>query len=139
MPSFIALPIFALIFGEEISVHAEVTYLPGKSGHADKQGLINWVTAFKTKPSMVFVNHGEDEVCASYAKLLHDEYGLETFAPYSGTSYDLAKGEFVEITQGIPVSFAKYSEIRIQAIPCLIQKALISSSGLERVRPLALG
>jgi len=91
------------LFGEEITVNAEVTYLPGKSGHADKQGLINWITAFKQKPSMVFVNHGEDEVCAAYAKCLEEEYGFKTFAPYSGTSFDLAKGEFVEITQGVPI------------------------------------
>ena len=91
------------LFGEEVAVNAEVCFFPGKSGHADKNGLIKWITAFEKKPDLVFVNHGEDEVCASYAKCLHDEYGFETYAPYSGTVYDLLAGQFIEETEGVPV------------------------------------
>ena len=39
------------------------------------------------------------------------------------------------MTQGIPVSSAKYWEMRIHALPWSIQNFLVPSSGLERVRP----
>ena len=91
------------LFGEDIAVRAEIAYLPGKSGHADKAGLIKWITSFDPKPQMVFVNHGDDECCKSYSQCLHDEYGFNTFAPYSGTTFDMLTGEFTEITEGIPV------------------------------------
>lgn len=91
------------LFGEEITIEAEVSFLPGKSGHADKGGLIKWITAFKKKPQMVFVNHGADEVCEAYAKCLVDEYGFNAMAPYSGTIYDLAQGRVTKETTGIPI------------------------------------
>ena len=91
------------LFAEEVAVNAEICFFPGKSGHADKDGLLRWITAFQQKPRLVFVNHGEDSVCQSYAQCLHDEYGLETFAPYSGTVFDLAADAFIETPAGIPV------------------------------------
>ncbi|MGN1003055.1 MAG: MBL fold metallo-hydrolase RNA specificity domain-containing protein [Oscillospiraceae bacterium] len=95
------------LFGEDITVNAEIAYLPGKSGHADKDGLIKWITSFKTKPAMVFVNHGEDAVCAAYAKCLQDEYGFTTSAPFSGSVYDLLAEQYTELTEGIPVAKEK--------------------------------
>ncbi len=91
------------LFGEEVAVNAEICFFPGKSGHADKDGLIKWITAFEKKPQMVFVNHGEDAVCQSYAECLRDEYGFTTFAPYSGTVFDLLTGQFLETPAGVPV------------------------------------
>ena len=32
----------------------------GVSGHADKNGLISWISGFEKKPRKVFVNHGDD-------------------------------------------------------------------------------
>lgn len=81
------------LFGEPIEVNAEIKVLAGISGHADKAGLINWVTAFRRKPNKVFIVHGEDSVCNIFADCLHDEYGYETYAPFSGTIYDLLADE----------------------------------------------
>lgn len=91
------------IFGEEITVNAEIEYLPGISGHADKNGLIDWLGGFNQKPKTVFVNHGEDTSCNEFTKCLNEEHGYNAVAPYSGTSYDLVTGEPVVITEGIPV------------------------------------
>ena len=95
------------IFGEDIAVRAEITNLPGVSGHADKDGLLRWMAGFRTKPAQVFVNHGEDNVCASFARCLEEEHGMKAMAPWSGTEYDLAKGEFVRVTQGVPIERAE--------------------------------
>lgn len=91
------------LFGETIAVRAEVTWLPGVSGHADKNGLLHWISGFEKKPAKVFVNHGDDGACTEFTRCLKEEHGFDAFAPYSGTSYDLAKGEFVTVTEGVPV------------------------------------
>lgn len=91
------------IFGEEITVAAEIQNMPGVSGHADKSGLLDWISGFESKPKKVFVNHGEDEVCESFAKCLREEHGFDAFAPYSGTSFDMLTGEFVDVTKGIAI------------------------------------
>ena len=59
------------------------------SGHADKNGLLEWVNGFKRKPENVFVVHGEDTVCEAFAECLRREYGYAAYAPYSGTRFDL--------------------------------------------------
>ena len=92
------------LFGEEIKVNAEISYLPGKSGHADKDGLIKWIQAFKKKPQTVFVNHGDPEAVEDYAACLRDEYGYNTLAPYSGTCYDLLNAQVIELTEGVPIA-----------------------------------
>lgn len=91
------------IFGETIDVEARIERLDGISGHADKEGLIKWVQAFKKRPEQVFVVHGDDEVCASFATLLRTEYDLKADAPFSGSSYDLAAGQWLKQTMGVPV------------------------------------
>lgn len=79
------------LFGEEIAVQAEVRSLKGTSGHADQQGLINWLTAFEKKPRTVYLNHGNEDAIAELSDQLRQRgYAVET--PYSGTEYDLLSG-----------------------------------------------
>ena len=56
------------LFGESIQVRAEIKKLAGMSGHADKNGLIEWITGFEEKPRKVFIVHGEDSVCAEIGR-----------------------------------------------------------------------
>ncbi|MCR5168861.1 MAG: MBL fold metallo-hydrolase, partial [Desulfovibrio sp.] len=92
------------IFGETIEVKARIATLQGISGHADQTGLLRWIGAFSAKkPDQVFIVHGEDSVCLNYAKKVAEEYGLNVAAPFSGSVYDLAKGEWVKLTEGVPI------------------------------------
>lgn len=84
------------LFGETIEVMAEIVKLEGVSGHADKAGLIKWITSFDNRLKQVFVVHGEDEVSTGFAKCLCDEYGLSAVAPYSGAEFDMISGRFVK-------------------------------------------
>lgn len=77
------------LFGESVGVRADIRQLPGLSGHADKNGLIEWVNAFEKKPDRVFVVHGEDSVCNLFTECLKIEHGQNAYAPYSGTRVDL--------------------------------------------------
>lgn len=82
------------LFGEPIQVRAEIRQLAGLSGHADKEGLLEWINAFKEKPKKVFVVHGEDSVCTAFAECLKIEHGQRAYAPYSGTVFNLLSNQF---------------------------------------------
>ena len=92
------------LFGEDIAVHAEIKTLPGISGHADNEGLMKWASSLKSKPQKVFVTHGEDSVTELFAERLHNELGYDAYAPFSGTSFDLLTGEFIEETTGTRIA-----------------------------------
>ena len=91
------------LFGEPIQVRAQIRKLVGMSGHADKDGLIDWINGFKEKPRRVFVVHGEDSVCTSFAECLKAEYGYHTYAPYSGTVFNLLTDKLEYEAKPIPV------------------------------------
>ncbi len=84
------------LFGETIEVKAQIMKLDGISGHADQDGLIRWLQSFDPKPQQVFIVHGEDNVCDTFADKLNKEYGYNAVAPYSGACYDLLRNELVK-------------------------------------------
>lgn len=90
------------LFGDEIIVKAEICSMHGTSGHADKQGLLNWIDSMKEKPKVIFVNHGEAQSCEDFKDTLIG-LGFNAIAPYSGCEFDL-------ISQIIKESKPIYSE-----------------------------
>ena len=78
------------LFGENVEVNARIATLVGISGHADKNGLMNWLDGFSSKPSHIFVVHGEDTVTDSFAGAITERFGIPAFAPFSGGCVDLA-------------------------------------------------
>ena len=97
------------LFGEAVAVGAEIRQMPGISGHADVNGLMTWIKAFKEKPEKVFVTHGDDEVTEIFARRLQEELGLDSMAPFSGTVYDLANNTCIYEAQGIKITKASVS------------------------------
>lgn len=94
------------LFGEDISVAAEVRVLPGVSGHADRDGLLAWMEGFAEKPGRVFVNHGDDASCTSFVETLK-RLGHNASAPFSGAVYDIAADEVLDWPEGVPAQKAK--------------------------------
>lgn len=90
------------LFGETIDIRATVTTLQGLSGHADKNGLLEWIEGFETKPKKVFVVHGEDSVCSSFTECLMVEHGIKAYAPYSGTTFNLISNKLEYEADPIP-------------------------------------
>ena len=89
------------LFGEDIAVNAEISSLHGTSGHADQMGLLNWVKGFATCPGTIFVNHGDEDACETFAQLLRTTFpSVEVIAPYSGTEYDLACSKLLFEAEG---------------------------------------
>ena len=87
------------LFGEEIAVNAKIRTLSGTSGHADRDGLLRWISGIRTKPELIFVNHGDEEACEAFRGLL-EERGHRAEAPYSGTEYDLLTGKMTAYAEG---------------------------------------
>ncbi|MBP2031708.1 metallo-beta-lactamase family protein [Clostridium algifaecis] len=74
------------IFGEEIAVNAKIFNLQGLSGHADKNGLFNWLSSFKSKPKKVILVHGDEKASKDFSDLLTlNEYS--TFIPHPGDTF----------------------------------------------------
>jgi metallo-beta-lactamase family protein len=80
------------IFGEQIDVRAAVKKLEGISGHADQEGLVNWLSCFKKKPKHLFVVHGEDRVAEWFAGFITTTLDMPAWAPKPGESFDLITG-----------------------------------------------
>lgn len=89
------------IFGEEISVNARIESIDGFSGHADKDGLLDWVGNFKKKPRNIFIVHGEPEAQEVLAKEIEHRYGIECIVPERGASFAVS-GTVVTKTEVIP-------------------------------------
>lgn len=94
------------LFGEEINVKAEIVQLDGISGHADREGLLTWLLAFKEHPSYVFVVHGNEENTNSFTDLITQEMGFKAKAPYSGSEFDLIRGCWIKETSPVLVDKA---------------------------------
>lgn len=97
------------LFGEPVHVAAKILQMPGISGHADVNGLLDWAKAFEEKPKKVFVTHGEDSVTEIFAKRLTEELGYDTMAPFSGTVYDLLSNECLYEAKGVKIVHASTS------------------------------
>ena len=77
------------IFGEEIAVNARVEYIEGYSGHADQEGLMNFIYSFIKKPKHIFLTHGEEESQDVLEKKIIDEANIPVTIPSFGETYDL--------------------------------------------------
>jgi metallo-beta-lactamase family protein len=63
------------LFGEEVLVKASIHTIGGLSAHADKAGLLEWLSGFKKPPKSTFVVHGEPKAAAAFAASIRDELG----------------------------------------------------------------
>lgn len=89
------------LFGEVIEVKAHIEKIEGISGHADRDGLLRWVGSIMNKPQHVFVVHGDDKVCDTFAGLLEETLSIKASAPFSGSVYDLKEDCFVTTARGV--------------------------------------
>ena len=121
------------LFGEEVHVGAHIQQMPGISGHADANGLMDWIGAFETKPQKVFVVHGDDAVAEIFAGRLREEKGLSSYAPFSGTVFDLASGEFLYEAQGVRLEKKPAQTPKAQRAALAFQKLVAAGQRLMSV------
>ena len=121
------------LFGEPVHVAAEICQMPGISGHADVNGLLDWINAFEKKPKKVFVTHGEDTVTELFARRLREELGYDTMAPFSGTIYDLGENTCLYEANGIPIKKASVSSPKAEKAARAFQKLVALGQRLMSV------
>ena len=79
------------IFGEEIAVNARIEYIEGYSGHADQEGLMNFVYSFIEKPKHIFLIHGEEESQEVLEQKIVTDTKLPVTIPDFGDTYEINK------------------------------------------------
>ena len=111
------------LFGEEITVRAEIIQLQGISGHADKEGLFGWLDHFDPTPQHIFVVHGEEEVAMSFGEAIRERYQTEVSVPLYSETHSLFDGSL--ISEGIVLERPLRRELTEEDTPYgNLQKAL---------------
>ena len=77
------------IFGEEFAVNARIEYIEGYSGHADQEWLMNFVYSFISKPTHIFLVHGEEESQEVLRDKILEGTGIGVTIPEYGETYEL--------------------------------------------------
>lgn len=69
------------IHGQEFNVRARIAQIYGFSGHADRSGLLRWLTNFKQPPRQIFFTHGEEKVSLKFAEHVQRELKWPALVP----------------------------------------------------------
>jgi len=85
------------IFGERIHVNAEIYDLEGFSGHADKDGLLEWISGFKRLSRKIFLVHGEEEAKKALASSIKKDMGYDCIVVEDVSEYNLDADERISI------------------------------------------
>lgn len=84
-----------VLFGEAVHVNAEIYNLEGFSGHADKEGLLGWLSGFKVKPKQLFLVHGELDSKEALAASIKEKLGYDPVVVTGVSEFELKKTEIV--------------------------------------------
>ena len=69
------------ILGQMYKVKARIAKLNGFSAHADRDELLQWLSAIKNPPRQLFVVHGEEEVSSIFAEYVRGKLGWKVSVP----------------------------------------------------------
>ncbi|OPZ71221.1 MAG: Ribonuclease [Firmicutes bacterium ADurb.Bin456] len=69
------------IFGDDITVRADIRNIECYSSHADQAGLLQWLKNFSSLPGEVFLVHGEPDAMEPLARLIRLETDLKVTIP----------------------------------------------------------
>jgi len=112
------------LFGEEVVVNAHIYNLQGLSGHADRDGLFNWVDAMKTKPKEILLVHGDKEARESFKALLSSK-GFKARVMQQGDTYG--------IDEKIESPASKESKLKDRLFSLLDSKQDLEAMGKEEL------
>ncbi len=69
------------ILGQYYDVKARIVQLGGFSSHADREGLLKWLSALTRAPRKVFAVHGEPEATRNFGRYIRDNKGWDVVIP----------------------------------------------------------
>lgn len=77
------------VFGEPVTVRAEISSLDELSGHADQGELMEWLKPLAPHLKKIFLVHGEAAQSQALAGLIRSHYGVDVALPAPGQSFPL--------------------------------------------------
>lgn len=77
------------LFGEEISVNADIRYIEAFSGHADKNGLLEFINTFSSKPKQIYLVHGDEDAQNNLANEIAAKFDIPVEIPARGDVYEV--------------------------------------------------
>lgn len=77
------------IFGEEIGINADIRYIEGFSGHADMNGLLNFIETFTSKPKQIYLVHGDEDAQYNLAEEIAQKFQIPVEIPNRGDVYEV--------------------------------------------------
>ena len=89
------------LFGDKVQVNARIYNLQGFSGHADRDGLLEWLKGFQKEPKHIFLVHGEMEAQEDFAKTVEEELGYQPVVVRGNSEYVLEKDEVVDMSDAM--------------------------------------
>ncbi len=72
---------YVRIHGKEWPTRARIEQIQGLSGHADRKGLLSWLSQIKSLVKSVFVTHGEENASLAFAEMIRTQLGWRTSVP----------------------------------------------------------
>jgi KH/beta-lactamase-domain protein len=67
--------------GDTLTLRMDVETVDGFSGHADRQGLENFVRTMNPRPEKVLCVHGDESSTQDLSSALYHDFNMRTFAP----------------------------------------------------------
>jgi metallo-beta-lactamase family protein len=69
------------LLGQMHPVKAHIEQIEGFSAHADRDGLLTWLSDMRVPPRCVFVTHGEEKAANSFVRILKERMGWTVRVP----------------------------------------------------------
>lgn len=79
----------------DYSSRSQIHNLEGFSGHADQNGLLDWLGGFKVKPKQIFLVHGELESKIDFAKIIGEKFGYHPVVITENSEFELETGQLL--------------------------------------------
>lgn len=89
------------LFGEKVEVNAQIHNLEGFSGHADRDGLLEWLSGFRKEPQHIFLVHGEQQAKEDFAQTVKTKLGYEPIVVKGNSEFILEKDEIISMNQAL--------------------------------------
>lgn len=122
------------LFGETISVGAQIHNLEGFSGHADQNGLLDWIGGFQVKPKQIFLVHGETESKMDFAKKISEQFGYDPVVIMQNSEFELETGKLLSkkdvIADALDEEAVESIRARIDSIKEEMENVLTSTHGV---------
>lgn len=102
------------LFGEPVSVNAEIYNLEGFSGHADQHGLIDWLSGFQSAPKQIFLVHGEYQSKHDLADKIRTDLGFSPVVIECNSEFELETGVLLSKDEIIKEAIDEEAVVKLQ-------------------------